>query len=174
MGGFLNPKEVLKQLELEKNMVACDFGCGSGGWALPLAKILEEGKVYAIDILEDPLSALKGKAQLEKISNVETIRSDVEKKNGSTLPEASSDLVLITNLLFQVGNKKQVLSEAKKILKSGGKILIVDWLEKTPLGPKEGRVSPEEVKKIAKELGLKLEKKFKAGIYHWGLIFEKR
>ncbi|PIP24588.1 MAG: hypothetical protein COX33_01180, partial [Candidatus Nealsonbacteria bacterium CG23_combo_of_CG06-09_8_20_14_all_36_125] len=50
---FLNPSEVLKQLNLKKNMVAADFGSGSGGWAFPLAKKLEEGKVYAIDILEE-------------------------------------------------------------------------------------------------------------------------
>ncbi|GAH20696.1 unnamed protein product, partial [marine sediment metagenome] len=41
--GFLNPSEVLKQLKLKKDMIAADFGCGSGGWALPLAKKLEEG-----------------------------------------------------------------------------------------------------------------------------------
>mgnify|MGYP001611054209 FL=1 len=55
MNNFLNPTEILRQLELKKDMVACDFGSGSGGWAIPLAKILEEGRVYAIDILEEPL-----------------------------------------------------------------------------------------------------------------------
>ena len=49
-------------------MIAADFGCGSGGWAIPLAKKLEEGKVYAIDILEEPLSALRARAKLEKIT----------------------------------------------------------------------------------------------------------
>jgi len=175
MEGFLNPNEIfLSHLELQKDMVACDFGCGSGGWALPLAKILEDGKVYAIDILEEPLSALRSKTQLEKISNIETIHSNVESKNGSTLPEASCDLVLMTNLLFQAENKKPVLEEGKRVLKKGAKLLIVDWKKDVPLGPKEGRVSAEEVKKIAEELSLKLNKEFKAGLHHWGLIFEKR
>ncbi|PIW91239.1 MAG: hypothetical protein COZ90_01425, partial [Candidatus Nealsonbacteria bacterium CG_4_8_14_3_um_filter_37_36] len=74
---FIDPEEVLKQLKLEKNMTACDFGSGSGGWALPLAKKLEEGKVYAIDILEEPLSALRAKIKLGKILNIEVIKSDV-------------------------------------------------------------------------------------------------
>ena len=47
---FLNPQEVLNHLELEGDMVAADFGSGSGGWAIPLAKRLKFGKVYAIDI----------------------------------------------------------------------------------------------------------------------------
>ena len=74
---FLNPSEVLKQFKLKKGMVAADFGCGAGGWAIPLAKKLEEGKIYAIDILEEPLSALRAKIKLEKIFNIETIKSDV-------------------------------------------------------------------------------------------------
>jgi len=41
------------------------------------------------------------------------------------------------------------------------------------LGPKEGRISTEEVKKIAKEIGLKLEKEFPAGRAHYGLLFIK-
>jgi len=99
------------------------------------------------------------------------IKSDIE-KTSRLFPE-SCDLVLITNLLFEVKDKKSVLEEGKRVLKPGGKILVVDWQEKTPLGPKEGRVSPEEVKNLAKELNLKLEKEFEASLYHWGLILVK-
>lgn len=171
MNGFLNPTEVLKQLKLRKDMTACDFGSGSGGWALPLAKELEEGKVYAIDILEEPLSALRAKVKLGKIFNIETIKSDVGKT--SRLIQESCDLVLMTNLLFECEDKKQVIEEGKRVLKKGGKFLIVDWKKEAPLGPKEDRVSPEEVKKIAEDLNLKLEKEFEAGLYHWALIFVK-
>ena len=152
-------------------MVAADFGSGSGGWAIPLAKKLEEGKVYAIDILEEPLSALRAKTKLEKIFNIETIKSDVEK--GSKLFNESCDFVLMTNLLFQCEDKKKVIEEGKRVLKPGGKILVVDWKLDASLGPKESRVSAEEVKKIAEEIDLKLEKEFEAGSYHYGLVFLK-
>ena len=171
--GFLNPAEVLKQLKLKKGMIAAGFGCGSGGWVIPLAKILEEGKIYAIDILEEPLSALKGRAKLEKILNVETIRSNVEAKNGSKLSDNSCDLVLMTNLLFECDDKKIVLEEGKRVLKPGGRILVVDWIKDNPLTPEIEWVDFEEIKKIAKDLDLKLEKEFKAGLYHYGLIFSK-
>lgn len=154
-------------------MIACDFGCGSGGWAIPLAKILEDGIVYAIDILEEPLSALRSAMNLEKIRNIRPIRSNAENKNGSTLPDASVDLVLTTNLLFQIVNKRAVISEAKRILKNGGKVLVVDWKEDSPQGPAEGRVSEREVKEMAEESGFKVEKEFKAGSWHWGLVLVK-
>src|SRR3989344_263945 len=155
MEGFLNPEEVLKNLNLKEDMVACDFGSGSGGWVLPLARTLTEGKIYAIDILEEPLSALKGKAEIFKIQNIETIRSDVEKKRGSTIKDNEVDLVFMTNLLFEVEDKKGVLVEGKRILKKGG------------------RISPDEIKDIVKKLDLKIENEFKAGDYHWGLILAK-
>jgi len=171
MEGFLNPEDVLKQLKLKKDMTAADFGSGSGGWAIPLAKKLEEGKVYAIDILEEPLSALRSKALLEKVFNIKLILADVEKD--IDLPKESLDIILMTNLLFQVDDKKKVLEQGKKFLKKGGKILIVDWEQSALLGPKEGRVSSEEIKILASEIGLKLENEFPAGSQHYGLIFTK-
>jgi ubiquinone/menaquinone biosynthesis C-methylase UbiE len=173
MEGFLNPTEILKQLDLKKDMVAADFGSGSGGWAIPLAKILKEGKVYAIDILEEPLSALKNKSEIERINNIETICSDVEAKENLNLKDSCLDLVLITNLLFEAKNKKRVVIEAKRVVKNSGKILIIDWLPKTALGPEGNRTSPEEIKKLAGELNLKIDKELKAGSYHYGLILSK-
>ncbi|MBZ9578309.1 class I SAM-dependent methyltransferase [Patescibacteria group bacterium] len=170
---FLNPQEVLNQLELEGDMIAADFGSGSGGWAIPLAKRLKFGRVYAIDILEEPLSALKSKGEIERVFNIETVRSNVEAKQGSKLADSFCDLVLITNLLFEAKDKKIIMDEAKRALKKKGKILVVDWFPEAPLGPKEGRVSAADVKKIAQDLNLKLEKEFKAGAYHYGLIFIK-
>ncbi|GAI56825.1 unnamed protein product [marine sediment metagenome] len=80
---------------------------------------------------------------------------------------------MIPNILFQIEKKDVIIGEAKRVLKSGGKILIVDWLIEAKLGPKTGKVSKKEVKEIAKDLGLELKKTFEAGIYHYGLIFEK-
>lgn len=152
-------------------MVAADFGCGSGGWVIPLAKKLEYGKVYAIDVLEDPLSALRSKMKMEKIINIEPVKADVEES--TRLISGSCDLVLMTNLLFQVGDIKQVLLEGKKVLRGGGRILVVDWNEDAPVGPEGKRISAEDVKELAEEEGFTLEKEFEAGPYHWGAILTK-
>lgn len=169
---FLNPSEILKQLELWEDMKAADFGSGSGGWVIPLAKILEDGKVYAIDILDEPLSALKAKMRLEKISNVIPLLANVE-KGVSQIFEESLDLVLMTNLLFECEDKKAVLNEGKRLLKKGGRILVVDWKRDAPLAPKAGTINQEEVKALAQEFGLAVEKELDAGAYHFGLVLVK-
>jgi ubiquinone/menaquinone biosynthesis C-methylase UbiE len=165
---FLNPEKILEKLNLNKKMVAADFGCGSGGWAIPLAKKVKW--VFAIDLLEESLSALRGRMKMEKLSNIDPLRANVEER--TTLLSESCDLVLMTNLLFQVDDMRKVFEEAKRVLKKEGKILVVDWKENAEVGP-EKRVSVEKVKEIAKEAGLKLKGEFEAGIYHFGLIFSK-
>lgn len=169
--GFLNPQKILKNISLKEDMIACDFGCGSGGWVIPLAKELKNGMIYGIDILEPAVSALNGRISSEKLFNIKTIIGDVEK--GVKMPDHYFDLVLMTNLLFQVDDKYGVLNEAKRILKSNGIILIVDWEKDAPVGSKEGRISLEEAEELGKRAGFNPEKEFKAGNFHWGLILRK-
>ena len=167
----MNPENILKELNLQNSMVVVDFGAGSGGWSLPLAKILSEGRVIAVDILEGPLSALSGKAKLAKIINIQTMAADVEK--GTKIIANSCDLVLMTNLLFQCENKKAVLEEGKRILKDGGRILFIDWKKSVSFGPRDRAVAPEEIIKIAESVGLSVERQFEASPYHYGIILSK-
>ncbi len=168
---FLNPNKVLQQLDLQEEIVIADFGCGSGGWVIPLAKELEKAKIYAIDVLEEPLSVLKSEIQNQKISNITIILADVEDEKGLNIADKICDLVLMTNLLFQCEDKKAVLKEGKRVLKKNGKILIVDWKDNISFGPKQDKVSIDELKKIAQEIDLRLKKEISAGEYHYGLVF---
>lgn len=170
---FLDPNKILNELRLRDDMLAAEFGCGAGGWTIPLAQKLEEGKVWAFDIQSEKISALEGRAMAENILNIETKICDLEEPKGSQLPDNFLDLVLIPNVLFQVEKKEVIIKEAKRVLKKKGKLLIVDWLKESNFGPKEERVLPGEVKEIAQGLDLKLKKEFEAGAYHYGLIFEK-
>ena len=172
MPEFVNPIQILDQLGLKDNITAADFGSGSGGWTVPLAARLEQGRVYAVDLQEEPLSALMGRAKLQGISNIKKIIADVEKEI-LEIRDSCCDLVLMTDLLFQIDNKNDVFREANRVLKTGGKVLVVDWNLNSPLGPREGKISQGEVKKLAQDSGFRLEKEFKAGDYHYGLVFTK-
>ena len=168
---FLDPNKVIEELDLQEEMVVADFGCGSGGWVIPLAKKIEKAKIYAIDILEEPLSVLKAQIQNQKLFNIEVIRANVESKRNLSIEDKSCDLILMTNLLFQCEDKKLVLKQGKRILKSNGEILIVDWKDGVGLGPEQGKISADEVKKIAQEIDLKMKKEINAGKYHYALVF---
>ena len=167
---FLNPIEVLGKINIREDFVVADFGSGSGGWVVPLARRVNKGIVYAIDISGAPLLVLKKKAKDEKLSNIKIIQADIEK--GSQLPDGSCDLVLMTNLLHDVKNKEKVLKEGNRVLREGGHLLIVDWEKEAPV-QLDNPVSSLDAGNMATSIDLKLVKELPAGIYHWGLIFRK-
>lgn len=169
---FLNPEQILDKLELEENMTAAEFGCGSGGFAIPLAKRLKDGLVNAIDIQQEPLSALKSRCQMENIINIRIIKGDLEKTEGSSLGPGSVDLVFIVNVLFQAEDKNAIITEAVRVLREGGKLLVIDWKPKASQGPEKG-VLAEEIKEMAEKKGLKIKEQFEVEKYHYCLIFEK-
>lgn len=169
----LNPQEILSQINLRPNMVVVEFGAGSGGFTIPLARRLKDGLVYAIDIQETPLTVLKSKYLQERIMNIRAIRSDLEQARGSTLADFSVDIVFIINVLFQIDKKNAIISEARRILKTEGTLVIVDWNQDAPQGPVQGRVSKEQAKKLLEDQGFKKEKEFNVGPYHFGLVFRK-
>jgi len=174
-GGFLNPEEIIKQLNIQKAMKVADFGCGAGYFSIPLAKIVgEEGRIYALDILDTALESVQSRAKLEGLFNIETKRCNLEEPSGSKLEDNSVELAWLANILFQSSKKTDIIKEAKRILKKGGEMVVIDWKANQPMGPPENLiVSSDSVKKIVKEQGLILKKEFPVDKYHWGIIFEK-
>jgi len=171
---FLEPEKIIEQIDLKQDWHAAEFGCGQGGFTIELARALPKGIVYALDIQEEPLSALIGRARPEGLSNIKTIECDLEEPKGSTLQDNSLDLVLVTNILFQSDKKEEMLKEARRILKPKGKIVVVDWKKDSPFGPEEGRVALEEIEKMMRlKLDIRLVKEIEADTYHWSAIFEK-
>ena len=174
-GEFLHPETVLKQLGVRKGMKVADFGCGAGYFAMLFGKIVgEEGKVAAVDVMEEALQSVRSKMQIEKIGNVNAIRGNLEVMGGSKLDNESQDLVFLANVLFQSNKKLEILKEASRVAKIGGVVVLINWKPNVPLGPSADlKFSPETAKELAEKAGLKLEKEFSAGNYHYGLIFKK-
>lgn len=175
MSGFIRPNQILDQLSIEQNMLAAEFGCGTGKFALELARKLPKGKVYGMDIQQKPLLVLEREARQKGVYNIETIRCDLEEKGGSTLPNDYLDLVLIPNVLFQAEERIKIIEEAERVLRPAGKLLIIDWKRESGFGPKQKlRVSSEGVKEKTEEKGFKFEKELESGDFHWALLFEKK
>lgn len=175
-GGFINPEAVISQLQIKEGMKIADLGCGHGYFSLPLAKMVgNTGKVYAVDILQDSLDNVRSKAQLEGLNNIETLRGNLEKENGSGLPKIECDFVVLANILYQSQKKEEIIKEALRVLKVQGRLVIIDWRsDDLTIGPQEGwRINEDEIKEIAKRNGALFLQNFQTGNFHYGLIFVK-
>lgn len=173
---FVRPNEIVHSIGMEPGMVIADFGAGSGHYSIASASAVgSTGKVYAIDIQKDLLGTIKSNAEVNNLSNVNLIWADLEMEKGSRLANDLVDIVMISNILFQVDNKESVAKEAFRILKEGGKAAVIEWDKKvSKIGPPlEKRVKKEDCLKIFKDIGFKKEKEFKTGENHYGLLFSK-
>ena len=173
---FIDPDAIIKLLNLPSGIVVADFGCGTGYFSLPIARqIGGKGIVYALDVLTDKLEVVESQAKTQGITNVLTKRVNLENKNGSKLEPDSMDWVILKDMLFQNKNKGQIMEEAKRVLKPGGKVLLIEWKKgDTSIGPDIGlRMSIEEIKDMVQKSALGIDHEIDAGNFHYGLILVK-
>ncbi len=172
---FSDPQKNIAELGISDGMKVVDLGAGSGFYAIEAArKVGPRGMVYAVDVQQDLLDKVKRSAALVGVRNIETVWGNIEKIGGTKLREAIGDRVILSNTLFQIAqaDRDNLALEIKRILKPGGKILIVDWETGSPLTPQN--VVPKMLAEgIFEKNGFILEKSFEAGDHHYGLVLKK-
>lgn len=174
---LLNFNTIFSHLKVGAGMRVGDLGCGGHGlFALHAARLVgSRGVVYTVDILKTTLAEVAKKARLEGLANVKAIWSNLEIVGSTAIIPQSLDVALLVNVLFQTPDRASVLSEAKRLLKPGGQLLVVEWKPSAmPLGPAlNRRVIERECLAIARAAGFTLTEPFDAGRYHYGLVFTK-
>jgi ubiquinone/menaquinone biosynthesis C-methylase UbiE len=157
-------------------MHAADLGCGTGFFTLELARAVgPAGSVAAVDVMQEPLQSVQGLAEAQGLANIRIIRADLEVAGSTGIPDHSQDVSLLKNILFQSQKKDAIIREAMRILKPGGKLVVIDWRKGVPgLGPPDDlRSSPEELVALVQEQGAKMDREISAGSAHMVLVFKK-
>ncbi len=174
---FLSPDKTLFAAGLSSGQTVADLGTGSGFYAVAAAKIVgEQGQVYSVDILDSALDHVMAEARLSSLRNIKTLRTDLEQDSScAEVKTGSIDLVILANVVHQIENKDNLFTEVYRMLKTGGKLLAIEWNdEPSPIGPvATERIKPEVIKKLAKEATLKEAGSVAADNYHYGLMFIK-
>ncbi len=104
-------------------LTVADFGCGTGMLTVELARWAK--RVTAIDRSESALLKAKAAAAREGLTNIKFLAADLEQL---PLPASSLDLVVISQSLHHVGDIDAVLSEGARLLKTGGRMLVMELL----------------------------------------------
>src|SRR3989338_6587062 len=173
---FTNPVANISELGVYDGMTVADLGAGTGAYTIPLAeRVGETGRVYAVEVQKDFLTNIKDAALAHGLKNIEVIWGDIERLGGTKIKDASIDAVIVSNVLFQAEDKAGLLLEAKRILKTGGKLLLVDWKDSFGnLGPiKESVISADASRALCEREGFVLKKDIPAGEHHYGFIMLK-
>jgi ubiquinone/menaquinone biosynthesis C-methylase UbiE len=106
---------------VDEQWVVGDLGCGTGQVAEALAPFVS--RVVAVDASADMLEAAR--LRLRDVRNVEFRRGGLEHL---PLSDASLDAACMVLVLHHVAEPTRVLSEAARVVKPGGRVLVADML----------------------------------------------
>lgn len=119
---FRDPGKQLEKVGIKKGQTLLDFGCGSGSYVIPAARMVgENGRVDALDIHPLAISAVEKKANKEGLTNIATILSDRD----TGLPDESIDVVLLYDVIRSIKDKRALLKELHRVMKANGLLSIL-------------------------------------------------
>ena len=142
-GDSLDPDRVLSMLPLRPYHSIVDIGCGEGYFAVPLAKYVSQGKLFASDTNKKLLEICRSKLAEVHLDNVEVIHF-----RGKKLPiETSSvDGALMAFTLNSTRDKYGIIAESKRFLQNGGWLAILDLYDS---------LDNDKVKQLGLDAGLR-------------------
>jgi ubiquinone/menaquinone biosynthesis C-methylase UbiE len=155
----------LRQVGINKGDIVLDFGCGSGNYTIPAARIVgEEGRVYAIDKDGRDLGKLMRKANSEGLKNIEKMETSGKLK--IDLEDESVDVVLLYDILHyyyfpRASDRRRLLPEVYRILKPGALLSVYPTHLQSNMHPKL-----EDVKREINDAKFHLERECSVMLIH--------
>jgi ubiquinone/menaquinone biosynthesis C-methylase UbiE len=125
--------------QLNPGEVVLDLGSGGGIDVLLSAKrVGPTGKAYGLDMTDEMLALANENKRKSGLENVEFLKGEIE---NIPLPDNSVDVVISNCVINLSVDKSQVLREAFRVLKLGGRFAVSDVITR-------GEISPEIRKSV--------------------------
>jgi arsenite methyltransferase len=126
--------------ELHEGEVVLDLGSGGGiDVLLSARRVGPSGKAYGLDMTDEMLALARENQRKAGVQNVEFLKGEIE---AIPLPDNSVDVIISNCVINLSTDKRQVLAEAFRVLKPGGRFAVSDVVVRGEV-PSEVRQSME-------------------------------
>ncbi|MCS7228621.1 MAG: class I SAM-dependent methyltransferase [Candidatus Kryptonium sp.] len=169
---ILPPEEILISSGLKEGMTIVDVGCGSGYFTIPASKIVgKNGKVYAIDVQEEMIKKLRQNNLPDNVTSI-LAENDYE----FPIDDEISDFTFLGFVAHENEDIERFLSEVRRITKTGGKIVILEWKKQHEENgpPYEERISQDVLLALLEKLNLSIVEHSEINQSHYKIISVKK
>lgn len=122
----------ISKMQLHPNSVVADIGAGTGYYSFRIAPKIPAGNVYAVEVQDEFVAALKKKAAELKLQNVTVVKGADTTPN---LPAASVDLAFMVDVYHELEYPHEMLQALYNALKPDGKLLLIEYRAEDPAIP---------------------------------------
>lgn len=151
-----NTSTLLENMNISKTDEIADIGAGSGYHVFKMAAKATEGTIYAVDIQEEMLAAMRKKKHKEQIDNVQLVKGGEKSVN---LTPSSIDKVLIVDVYHEMSHPYEMMTSLKEALRDDGKLYLIEYKgedQNVPIKRLHKMTEAQAVKEL-KAVGFKLE-----------------
>lgn len=175
---FFNPYNVCHAAGMRSGDTVVDLHCGYHGvCTYPAAELVgRDGRVYAVDIRRRALDSMHGRARSLGHAHIEPVWGDAQRAGGVPLHDGIADVVLLVNGFSELNETLAVVREAVRLLKSGGRLTVVDWRHTGDAAfgpPRTSRQSDACARSTCLVMPLKYEGAYDVGTHHYGFVCKK-
>jgi ubiquinone/menaquinone biosynthesis C-methylase UbiE len=162
-------EEIIPRMGLRSDHTVLDLGAGIGYFSIPMAERVN--RVISIDMEPKMLDVLSSRIRADGIQRVDPLRAEI---TNLPIADGSVDGVLAAFVYHEVEDRRRLMAEASRVVRSGGSVTVIDFQKRgTVIGPPfKDRKTPKDVLRSSPD-ELTLAERHETEVYYQ-LGFRKR
>ena len=165
--------KLIRNMDLESTDLVADIGAGSGFHVFKMAAIVNQGKVFAVDIQDEMLTVIRQKKDESDLENVIAVKGSEQSAN---LKENSIDKILLVDVYHEFAFPREMMLSIKKSMKDKARLYLIEYRREDNWVPiKEvHKMTEEQAVKELEAVGLILDRNIGNLPWQHCMVFKKK